>query len=108
MNAICSVRPIGFLNTGHEISEISNLQDRKSSSQKNNERLGQRNVSTSKIIKQFQESTDVRLDYEIDVKRKCVSVKVINKASGEVIREIPVKPDLEMDLNKGVICQTIA
>jgi uncharacterized FlaG/YvyC family protein len=108
MNAISSVSPIGFQNTGHEISEISNSQDRKVSSQKNNERLGQMNVSISKIIQQFQESIDVRLDFEIDVKKKCVSVKVINKASGQVIREIPVKPDLEMDSNKGVICETIA
>jgi len=108
MNAISSVNPIGFRNTGHEISEILNLQDRKSSSQKNNERSEKMNVSISKIILQFQESIDVRLHFEIDVKRKCVSVKVINKASGQVIREIPVKPKLDMDLNKGVICETIA
>jgi len=108
MNAIRSVSPIGFRNTGHEISEILNLQDRKVPSQKTNERLGQMKVSISTIIQQFQESTDVRLDFEIDNKNKCVSVQVINKASGEVIREIPVKLDLEMDLNKGVICQTIA
>jgi uncharacterized FlaG/YvyC family protein len=108
MNAICSVRPIGFLNTGHEISEISNLQDRKVSSQKNNERLEQMNFSTSKTIQQFQESTDVRLDFEIDNKRNSVSVKVINNSSGEVIREIPLKPRYQMDRMTGIYFETIA
>jgi uncharacterized FlaG/YvyC family protein len=108
MSTISRVRSIGFGILGDMKSGAMELPNGQSSSRKNNERLGQINVSTSKIIQQFQEITDVRLDFEIDAKRKCVSVKVINKASGEVIREIPVKPDLEMDLNKGVIYETIA
>jgi len=107
MNAISSFSPIGFRNTAHKTSEILNLQDKKASSQKNNERLGQMNFSTSKIIQQFLESTDVRLDFEIDNKRKCVSVKVINNASGKVIREIPLKSQDQMDMAKGVIIETI-
>jgi len=107
MNAIRSVSPIGFQNTGHEISEISNSQDRKVSSQKNNERLGQMNVSISKIIQQFLESTDVRLDFEIDNKRNSVSVKVINNSSDEVIREIPLKPRYQMDRVTGIYFETI-
>ena len=60
------------------------------------------NFSTSKIIQQFQESTDVRLDFEIDNKRNSVSVKVINNSSGEVIREIPLKPRYQMDRMTGI------
>jgi len=107
MNAISSVSPIGFRNTGHKISEILNLQNGKVSSQKNNESLKQTNPSASKIIRQFCESTDVRLDFEIDNKKNCVSVKVINNASGEVIREIPLKPQYQMDRETGVLIETI-
>jgi uncharacterized FlaG/YvyC family protein len=107
MNAIRSVSPIGFRNTGHEISEILNLQDRKVPSQKTNERLGQMKVSISTIIQQFQESTDVRLDFEIDNKRKSISVKVINNASGKVIREILLKPQDQMDRMTGIYFETI-
>jgi uncharacterized FlaG/YvyC family protein len=107
MNAISSFSPIGFRKAGHEISEILNLQERKSSSQNNNERLGKINFSTSKTIQQFQESTDVRLDFEIDNKRNSVSVKVINNSSGEVIREIPLKPRYQMDRMTGIFFETI-
>jgi len=107
MNAISSVSPIGFRNTGHEISEILNLQNGKVSSQKNNESLSQTKSSVSQIIRQFCESTDVRLDFEIDNKRKSVSVKVINNASGKVIREITLKFQDQMDMVKGVHIETI-
>jgi len=102
MNAISIVSPIGFRNTGHEISEILNLQNGKVSSKKNNESLSQTKSSASKIIRQFCESTDVRLDFEIDNKKNCVSVKVINNASGKVIREIPLKLQNQMDRKTGV------
>jgi len=107
MNAISSVSPIGFRNTGHEISENLNLQDEKVSSQKNNESLMQTNPSASKIVRRFCESTDVRLDFEIDNKRKSISVKVINNASGKVIREIPLKPQDQMDRVTGIHIETI-
>ena len=102
MNAINSVSPIGFRNNGHKISEILNLQNKKAPSQKNTERLGQVNFSTSKIIQQFLETADVRLDFEIDNKKNCVSVKVINNTSGKLIREIPLKPQDQEDMAKGV------
>ena len=62
----------------------------------------QMSPSASKIIRQFFESADVRLDFEIDNKRKSISVKVINNASGKVIREIPLKPQNQMDRMTGV------
>ena len=107
MNAISSVSPIGFRNAEHEISEILNLQDGKVSSQKYNESLRQMNPSANKIIRQFCESTDVRLDFEIDNKKNCVLVKVINNVSGKVIREIPLKPQDQMDRVTGVHIEII-
>ena len=91
MNSINNVCQIGVRNTGHELSEILNLQDEKVSSQKNNESLRQTNPSTSKIIRQFSEFTDVHLDFEVDIKKNYVSVKVINNTSNKVIRQIPLK-----------------
>jgi uncharacterized FlaG/YvyC family protein len=108
MSAISSVSPTGYRNAGYVISEAFNLQDGKVSSQKREESLRQINLSISKVIRQFLESTDLRLDFEIDNKNKCVSIKVINNFSGEVIREIPVKSEVKMGMLKGVICQTFA
>jgi hypothetical protein len=68
MNSISNVSQIGVRNTGHEISEILNLQDEKVSSQKNNGSLRQTNPSASKIFRQFCESTDVHLDFEVDIR----------------------------------------
>ena len=108
MNAINSVSLIGFRRARHEISEISNFRDRKVSPQNNNENLRQMNLSISKMISQFGKFSDVRLDFEVDNKRNCVSVKVINNVSGKVIREIPLKPQDQMDRMAGVHIETIA
>jgi uncharacterized FlaG/YvyC family protein len=62
----------------------------------------------SETVSQFMQSNDVHLDFEIHPAEDNILVKVINNSSGEIVREIPVKPGLKMDRVTGAICNTIA
>lgn len=87
-------------------NSTSSSQNRSARSyQKDFEKVQQR-ISDS--MSQFIESYNVDLDFEINHANSEISLKVINKASGEIIREIPVKPEVKIVTFKGAICQTIA
>ena len=82
--------------------EAFDLPESKASSQKSGGKSQQMNSDMVKISRQFRESTDVRLDYEADNDGKKISVKVINKSSGKVIREIPLKQEIKMFMLTGI------
>jgi uncharacterized FlaG/YvyC family protein len=81
-------------------------QDRSSRSDQMNSNTVQPRISN--FIFQIIDSEEVKLEFEIDHDGTKISVKAINKVSEEVILEIPVTPEIKMDLLKGVICRTIA
>ena len=65
----------------------------------------------SDAIYQLIQSRQVNLDFKIDHNDQTdgkISLKVINKTSGEVVRDIPVNPDFKMHRVKGIIYRTIA
>jgi len=96
MSAISSVSPIRFRNIGHVRFKASDFQDSKTSLQKSGGKSQQMNSAIVNGIRQFHKSTDVRLDYTVDIDGKKISLRVINKSSGKVIRKIPIKPELKM------------
>ncbi len=90
--------------------ELSNGQsalqkNRLSSHEMDSDNLQQR-ISDS--IYQSIESRQVELDYEIDHVDKKILLKVINKISGEVVRQILVEPSSNLNVSKGTIYRTIA
>jgi uncharacterized FlaG/YvyC family protein len=113
MNTISSVRSIGFGILGDMKSGAMELPKGQPSSQKKSVTSFQMDPDMvqqriSKTVSQFVESNDVHLDFEIDHADDKILVKVINKFSGEIVREIPVRPDLKMDMVMGVIYSAVA
>ena len=104
METIHTIRPIGSEN--FEQMSIKNIESsmRKSSKQKTSVKSYQMDSDTaqqriSDSIYQFIESNNVHLEFEVDIDRGNILVKVINKKTGDVIREIYLSTILYADKN---------
>jgi uncharacterized FlaG/YvyC family protein len=108
MEEIRAINPIG-----HEYSEHAGIKKFEFSRQKSliqetyvksyqmDPDMAQQKISDS--IYQLIESKNVRLDFEVDMDRGLILVKVINEITGDVIREIPLSTILYADKNmKGI------
>jgi uncharacterized FlaG/YvyC family protein len=113
MDAIRTEGTVGIGIPGDAKPVAPEMPSRQTSPQKGSARSDQMNSNTvqpriSNFIFQIIDSEEVKLEFEIDHDGTKISVKAINKVSEEVILEIPVTPEIKMDLLKGVICRTIA
>jgi uncharacterized FlaG/YvyC family protein len=113
MESINAIRPVGVGISEDMNSKGVELPKRQSSSQKRSVGSSQIVSNTvqqriSETVSQFMESNDVHLDFEIHHSADKILVKVINNFSGEIVREIPVKPGLNMDRVTGAIFKTLA
>ena len=103
MDAIRENRPIGVEVTGNIKSKTNQLFNVRTY-QKDFEKVQQGILDS---VSQYIESNDVELDFEIDYADSKLSIKVVDKTSGKIIREIPVKPKIKIDMFKGAIFQAI-
>jgi uncharacterized FlaG/YvyC family protein len=113
MDTIRTVGPIEPLISENEKSKATELTSGQAFSRKHNVRSYQTDLASvlqriDESIDKFIKNCELHLDFKVESAGEKISVKVINKASGEVIRVIPVKPEAKMDIFKGIIYQTIA
>jgi uncharacterized FlaG/YvyC family protein len=113
MHEIRTVKAIDFWIPENVKSRDRELSKGQTSLQRSSARSYQKNAASvqqriSDSIVQFIESKEVNFDFKITRVGGKITVKVIKKATGEVIRQITVKPKITIDMFKGIIYQTIA